>query len=463
MAANFEHQFLCKIIETGDFHTVEKMKVDESYFLGDQTQYKEIFRWMRACFHNPNTYGSVPSFDLIRHYFPGLTWVNAYDTVPTLCQHLRHAKLRAEIVGLMDEVGSRVDADPVAALAAVKEASTKLVMEHEITNDALLSSAVDQIQAEYQMVQAGQGLTGIPWPWPALNEDTLGIHEEDFIIIFGRPKSMKSWVAFLTAVTAYYQYRQRVLIFSMEMSRIQCLRRCAAIIAKVDYEKFRSGRLDPASHERLFSTLGWLKAQEDYWKNEKTGRSPALMVSSPSEETDGAGISSLRAKIREFQPNLVIVDGMYLMKDDRDKKRTIDWKAIAHISQDLKSTARSFKVPIIGVTQANRTAKNPNEKEADLAELAYADALAQDCDLAMRVHKQKDKNTGDPELVMSIPGSREGKLDVFVIHGSPAVNFEQKRLTIKDPDAPDDQGQKNGASKGPTRTLPTTPQYVQRS
>ncbi len=456
MGANIEHQLLCQIVITGDFHTVDKMKIHEGFFLGEETsQYKEVFRAIAAFYKQTATAGQVPSGHLINHWFPWFPWVHPKDSVAALCLELRDAKLRSQIIGLAEEMMLKADADPHSALDSMKEATAKLHTEHEVSNDSLMASSVDMLEAEYRLVQSSQGVTGIPFPWAPLNEDTQGIHEEDFIIIFGRPKSMKSWIAYLVATQAYYMYRQRVLIWSMEMTRIQSLRRCAAIITQIDYEKFKNGKLDPASEAQLFQGLSWLRQQEQQFLNTKSGREPALLISSPFEERteEGVGVAALQAKIREFQPDLVIVDGMYLMRDDREQKRSIDWKLIAHISQDLKGTTKTFKTPIIATTQANRTAKNPNDKEADLSELAYADALAQDCDLAMRVHKQKSK-AGDLELIISIPGSREGKLDGFVINGYPATNFTFKRLEMKDPNEPEDDKKKNGHNKKNGANLP---------
>jgi replicative DNA helicase len=446
MGANLEHQALCKIIETGDFHTVEKFKIDDTYFIGDQTQYKEIFRYLRAYYHNPASGRTIPSWHLIQPYFPGFPWIQTYDNLPTLLHELRKQKLRAQIIAFNDELMAKVEADPMASLDVIKEASTRLQIEHEHTNDSLITDSFDSLRQEYDLVKANQGITGIATPWEVLNDDTQGIQKEDFIIIFGRPKSMKSWIAFLIATYAYYWQRLRVLVWSNEMSRISCLRRMAAIITMIDYEKFKKAKLDPASEQRVFETLQWLRDQEHYYRH-SSGNQAALLVTSPHEsKSDNAmGVSALQAKMEEFKPHLVVVDGMYLMRDDREKRRSIDWKMIAHISQDLKGTTKAFKIPMVATTQANRTAKNPNDKEADLSELAYADAIAQDCDLAMRVHKQKDRN-GDTELMCSLPGSREGKLDGFVIHGHPAVNFQFKRLTLKDPDAPEEPS-KNSQSR----------------
>ncbi len=457
MAANTELQLICKIIETADFHTVDKLKIDESFFLGDPnivSQTREVFRFIRDHYHNEITYGSVPSWAIVSQRFNGFPWTQSYDTLPTLCQELRRYKMRAQLMMLADEINQKAD-DPAMALNVVREAATVMSSMHDMSNDMFLSSAGERLYQEYQLVSQGHGLTGIPWPWQILNDDTQGIHDGQFIVIYGRPKSLKTWMALYVACNAYMA-GQRVLIFSLEMTEFQILRRCACLVAGVDYDKFKKATLDPATQQRVWEVL-WALRDEELARTNRDGHSSAIMASNP--RGDAAGVAALQAKIREFNPDLVIVDGMYLMKDDRQKARTMDWKAVAHISQDLKKTAAAFDIPIIGVTQANRTASKDG-KNADLAELAYADALSQDCDLCMRVHKQKDTVSGELELLLSFPGMREGTLDGFVIHGVPAVNFQFKRQNATDPNAPppvQTSGKKgNGQAAGPPQiNIPT--------
>ena len=426
MSANIEHQLICKVVETQDFHTVSKLKIDESFFLSD-SQTKEAFRFIRDHFSNEQTYGSVPSWQLLQQRFHGFPWAYSYDTLASLCVEIRRYKMRADLLSVVDEVTLTVDTDPTKAMAAMREAVTRMASQHEISNDLMLSGAFEQLYAEYNSVANANGVTGIPYPWDILNDDTQGMQPGQFIVLYGRPKSMKTWVALMMACHAYMK-GQRVLVWSLEMNEAQMLRRIAAIICMIDYDHFKKAKLDPAVRERVWQTLLSIR-DEELVKVNHSGHTPALLATQPRGE--GSGIAALSAKISEFKPDLVIVDGMYLMRDDRNKVRTIDWKSIAHISQDMKQTARMFGIPIIGVTQANRGAdKDP--KKADLSELAYADAIAQDCDLCMRVHKQKDQSSQDWEIVLSIPGGRETQLDAFVIHGQAATNFGFKRAIVGD-------------------------------
>jgi KaiC/GvpD/RAD55 family RecA-like ATPase len=444
MAANIEHQVICKIIETQDFHTVDKLKIDEWFFLSD-SQTKEAFRFLRDHYHNEHTNGSVPSWDLFISRFGGFPWVYSYDTLASLCQELRRYKQRTDILSCVDEVSLVVDKDPTQAMALLRETVAQMASQHELTNDLLLANAYEKLYANYNTVANAQGVTGIPFPWEILNEDTQGMHPGQFIVLYGRPKSMKTWIALVMACFAYLRGR-RVLIWSLEMTEMEILRRVACIVCQVDYDKFKKGKLDPAARDRVWQILAAIK-DEELIKVSHSGHTPAMMVVNARGQSNG--VSALQAKIREFRADLVIVDGMYLMRDDRQKTKSMDWKAIAHISQDLKTTAALFQIPVIGVTQANRGAdKDP--KKADMAELAYADAIAQDCDLCLRVTKQKDQGSHEWEIVMSIPGGRDTQLDAFVINAMAATNFGFKRAMIVDPNSPQaqQQSQQGGGNKG---------------
>ena len=156
----------------------------------------------------------------------------------------------------------------------------------------------------------------------------------------------------------------------------------------------------------------------------------------------------MQAKIRETKPDLVIVDGMYLMRDDRSGKRDVDWKAIAHISQDLKLTAQEFGVPLIGVTQANRGSEG---KESSLSGLGYSDSFAQDADAVFQVSRRKvvDPETGikKTELYLNCPGLREGELDGIVVNGNPGSDFSYIRTLVGEVQEGEDGEVNHGARR----------------
>lgn len=448
MAASLEHQVICKIIETQDMHTVERVHITEEFFF--TTECRNIFKYLRLWFHQHTTFGQVPSWDFVRGQFPSLPWIASSDSLLTLCEQLRLSKMRLELLHIADKISERADFNPREGLKFLRESAADMSSAHELTSDLSLHEAYDALFNEYSLVSTGQGMTGLPWPWLELNEETQGIHKGEFIPLYGRPKMMKTWVALHVAMTLNVWANSRVLVYSLEMPTVRMATRAAALRAMVNYKQLKKGQLQQADYDRFFGQLKLLQMEAERAK--QTGealRTAPFMVT----KGDGArGVSFLHAKIREFKPDFVLVDGMYLMQDDRQNKRTIDWKAIAHISQDLKNTAMEFDIPIMATCQANRKA-DKSGKNADLDEIAYADAIGQDADFVIRVHKRIDAQTKEPEIILGFPGSRETDLDAFLIHGIPALNFSFKSRRVSEQEE-DDGPKKKKQSSNPPPTIP---------
>ena len=439
MPGSLEHQVISKTVESRAFAILEKQKITEKFFFEDDC--RDLYLFLKQHYHADTTYGDTPSWDYMTMIGrPGFQYVyNIVDTLETLCVELRNRLLRSQIIDLAEDLRRHADVSPQEGLKIVREAAASLAAEHDVSDDLLLSGAYDQLAEEYEIVQEGGGLTGIPWPWEVLNQETLGMHPGDLIIIYGRPKSGKTWHALNAGVHAYLRSGQRVLIFSMEMMTKNVQRRCACLLAGIDYGRFRKGQLLKEEYDQVF---GWLW----HLRENHNDNGPDILATSNKDE-GGGGISSLRANIQEFRPHLVIVDGLYLMRDDRQGIRSADWKAIAHISRDLKQTAVSSKIPIIGVTQGKRdSAKNP--KEADLMELSYADAIGQDADKVIRISRVENQQTHEFETILSFPGSREeGNLDAFVTAFHPGGDFSWRR-TITQGDMTASESTKGSSSPG---------------
>jgi replicative DNA helicase len=421
VAANIEYQLISRIVDLQDFHTVQKHRITEDFFF--EALCKQVFIFLRNHYSARETYGSVPSWQIVLRQYPAFQHVHSVDAINTLCEQLRLARMSAQIKSLAESLYQQADTNPREALKTIREYHAVLSSQHESSNDLLMSDAHDVLLQEYDMVASHNGILGIPWPWDILNDETQGLQGGQFIVIYGRPKQMKTWVGLYVAANAYITAKQRVLFVSMEMKSIDIQRRAASVCARLDYNKLRKAQLNPHDRERLFQWLQWLKQGENSVQRQD-GHTPMFLATSGE---GSRGIGTVQAKIREYQPDLVVVDGLYRMSDDRSKTRTIDWKNITHIAQDLNETAKDLNIPIIGITQANKSAAKNSPKEADVAEIAFADALGQECDMAIRVKKEKDEQTHEPEIILSFPAAREYQVDNIVIHGLPGVNFGYKR------------------------------------
>jgi hypothetical protein len=148
-----------------------------------------------------------------------------------------------------------------------------------------------------------------------------------------------------------------------------------------------------------------LKDEEERLR--KRGHNRSMLITTgwtgPNVQT---GLQSLDTKVREFEPDIVMADSVYLMKATKNKEGAF-WQDIAEIAYGLKDIAMEYRIPVVATSQANR--RGEELKGSSMAEIAYGDTFGQACDYAIRVIKTDDDD-GRTFLSLIFSGSREMKL-----------------------------------------------------
>jgi hypothetical protein len=426
--ASVELELISNIIRDNDISGLRRSGFNAAYLQTEEA--REIFRWISDAFTDVNTGGSVPSLARVRRYFPEFDYCPSRDSIEALAKEVLDNNVKAGIRASVEEIDKLLDEgeDPQVILGAYLPQLRELSLQGSDSKHLLMSTAASKLREDYDRMQQADGITGLPFPWAPLNKATAGMQPEDFIVIYARPKQMKTWVALAIACHAY-QSGYRVLVYSKEMSDNILARRAASIIAQVDYEEAKSGTLSPADEELYFNTLEGLG---DWEKSAAVGGKKAAMTflsdRKLSSGTKGATVDILAAEAERFGADLIVVDGFYLMRDGRTNQRSREWKQVSNISSDLKGMAQSLAVPVIGTTQANRSASKTDGQDTD--EVGYADAIGQDTDLLMRVFKAMDLATGKPKIMFTFPGTRDAVLNPFVINAWPGKNFSLLQSTV---------------------------------
>ena len=236
----------------------------------------------------------------------------------------------------------------------------------------------------------------------------------DFLV----KNSMKTWCLVDMTVECYYHLNQRVLVFSKEMTPEQLRWRIVARILGVDYTALKSGQLPEEEREEFFELLDTLKSEEE--RLMRRGHNRSMMVT--TGWTSGhvmSGIDSLRSKIEEFEPDIVMADSVYLMKATK-KDGGAFWQDIAEIAYGLHDLAVEYRIPIVATSQANR--RGEELKGSSMAEIAYGDTFAQACDYAIRIIKTMD-DANRTFLSLIFSGAREIKLPGFKLEVEVAQKF----------------------------------------
>ncbi len=447
---NVELELISNIVDRGDFSVVRKKGITPDTFNTEEA--RTVFRWLWDEFHSPAHPGEVPDKDRLRRKFPNFDYRPTRNSIEAITLDVLSNKMRNELQLITLEVEELLAAgeDPFLVLTAFLPRMRDLNSSSADTDGLLMASSAALLRQEYETKNLAGGITGIPYPWDPLNVATCGMQPEELLVLYGRPKNMKSWLALAMAVHAYESNR-RVLVYSKEMSKEQTLRRAASILCKIDYELLRTGNLHPQKAQEFFEFLEDLVNLENMAQNGQRKRS--LMFVGDADKKGGT-VDSLAAKAERFGADLVVADAFYLMRDGRTNTRTADWKNIAHISQDLKLMARALKIPVLGTTQANRNA-NASHGD-DLSELAGSDAIGQDADLVMRCFRGRGP-TGRSAVMLTFPGIREAQLNPFLVNAVPGTDFSLLQNSVdvaaflKDKRAMDQEDENknpNGAAPG---------------
>ena len=456
--ANVELNLLSNIIRDGDLSSLRRSGFNAALLQTEEA--REMFRWLSDAYTNPAAPGVVPSLEKVRRHFPEFDYCPTRDPVDVLAKEVIDNNVKAGIRTLVEEMDELLEdgEDPQVILGAYLPQMRELSLQGGESKHMMMSTAARVLREDYERMQEAGGLTGIPFPWAPLNKATAGMQNEDFIVIYARPKQMKTWVALAIAVYAYLS-GYRVLVYSKEMSDKIMTRRAASIVAQVDYEEVKSGTLSPEDKKLFFDTL---EALEDWEKaGARHGGSKAAMTflsdRKLSSGTKGATVDILSAEAERFGADLIIVDGFYLMRDGRTNQRSREWKQVSNISSDLKAMAQALQVPVIGTTQANRGASKTLGDDTD--EVGYADAIGQDTDLLMRVFKARNLATGKPKIMFTFPGTRDAVLNPFVINAWPGKDFSLLQGSVdvaaflkdkKDSDEEEERAEGGGSSAAPS-------------
>ncbi len=234
-----------------------------------------------------------------------------------------------------------------------------------------LKGALERID---ELFHKDSPITGIATGYDDLDMKTAGFQRSDLIIIAGRPSMGKTALAINIAEHAAIKEKQSVAIFSMEMPGEQLAMRMMSSLGRIDQHKIRTGKLGDEDWPRLTSAVSILQESKMFIDD-----TPAL---TPSE---------LRARCRrisrEHGLDLVVVDYLQLMQvAGTTENRATE---ISEISRSLKAMAKELKVPVIALSQLNRSLESRTDKRPVMSDLRESGAIEQDADVIIFIYRDE--------------------------------------------------------------------------
>ena len=243
----------------------------------------------------------------------------------------------------------------------------------------LLAKAVDRIDTLYQQ---DDPITGVPTGFSEFDEMTSGLQSSDLIIVAGRPSMGKTTFAMNLAEHAAIKHRKPVAVFSMEMPGEQLAMRLMSSLGRIDQHKVRTGRLDDDDWARLTSAMGILADAPLFIDD-----TPAL---NPTELRARA-----RRMAREHGLGMIVIDYLQLMQSGSGSENRAS--EISEISRGLKALAKELKVPIIALSQLNRSLEQRPNKRPVMSDLRESGAIEQDADVIVFIYRDEVYNEDSPD------------------------------------------------------------------
>ncbi|CDZ78791.1 Replicative DNA helicase [Legionella massiliensis] len=246
---------------------------------------------------------------------------------------------------------------------------------------SILVKAVEKIDTLYHN---GDAITGLATGLTDLDEMTSGLQPSDLVIVAGRPSMGKTTLVMNMAEHAAIKSSKPVLVFSMEMPSDSLAMRMMSSLGRIDQHRIRTGKLDDDDWPRVTSAVHMLSEAPLFIDDQ-----PAL---SPSE---------MRARARRLakehgQLGLIVVDYLQLMQVPGYKgdNRTAE---ISEISRSLKSLAKELEVPVIALSQLNRSLEQRQDKRPVMSDLRESGAIEQDADLICFIYRDEVYHDDSPD------------------------------------------------------------------
>ena len=238
------------------------------------------------------------------------------------------------------------------------------------------------------------GLSGVPCGYSELDRMTSGWQKSDLVIVAARPSMGKTAFVLSMARNMAVEHNISVAFFSLEMSNLQLVNRLIVSESGISHEKIRNGKL--THHEWTQLTV-----KIDSLKNSK------IFI----DDTPALSIFELRAKCRRLKAqhniDIIIIDYLQLMSGPTDAKGNRE-QEVSTISRSLKAIAKELDVPIIALSQLNRSVETRGgNKRPQLSDLRESGAIEQDADMVIFIHRPEYYGFNEDEEGNSLVGLAE--------------------------------------------------------
>ena len=382
--ASSEQLLISKVIQEQDISYPLKHGVKSTHFT---KEWGVIWTWLIGYWR---THGVVPTDRAINMEFGDVKVLDAKsEPFSALVDEMFGAYRQRNLVEAMSAAMPALNAGDTSEAfkllsAGVQKAGADVARLRDVN---LIETWEARIEKYDELRKMPNAIRGIPTGINGLDRITSGFRPQQLITFVGEAKKGKSLMTLMMANAAHL-HGKLPLFVSFEMSAEEQAARYDAIVAKVPYSNILRANLSDQEFEKVRSTLRMRKNMH-----------PFVITEDTSSLTT---VSSIAAKLQEYKPDILFVDGVYLMDDENGEPKGSP-QALTNITRSLKRLAQTADIPIIGTTQVlSWKLGNKKSRRVTVDSIGYTSSFAQDSDLVLAVESDPDiENQGIIRVVIA--------------------------------------------------------------
>lgn len=371
-----QHALLSKVVLYDELTTVVNARITKDFFTDDQ--YRRVFEYMTKHWAD---YGVAPDASVMLAAYPNMEWIEHPQPIEYFIDALRERRMKSILTEGLNQAAQHLRSEEPGAVRGMAEAmqdsliqarletATSYDLDFSSRKEALLNRLADRKE------NPGH-LRGISTGFPGIDYVTGGLQPEQFVVLLGTIKSFKSATLLAMALAVHEQAKVPLLI-GFEMSNTEQEDRLLSLVAHVSLSNIMNGTYGPKEERRIIQAMSRIEAMRSF-----------ILSSDIASATTVGGV---QAKIQEYTPDVVFIDGAYFMQSSLDVEPGSAF-ALTDISRSLKRLAQSSKTPIVITTQASlKTSKNGLTAGSAM----YTQAWGQDCDVLLGVERMGERQADE--------------------------------------------------------------------
>lgn len=369
MAADNEYRLVSKVIKDRNIIPVIENGIKDDWIVDDDL--RRVWKFTREHYAN---YREVPTATTVVDNFPNFKPLNVEDSLDYLIDQMiafrRRTITRSGVATVLDKIEHN---DHEAALNEMSKTVT-LVNDQGVigTTHLDITKDPDKFWEEYENVQ-NSVLLGVPTGFEKIDEATAGLQGGQLITVIAPPKTGKSQIALQMAVNVH-EAGMVPMFQSFEMNNHEQSQRHNSMRSHISNARLRRGKLEKDEERRFSDMLDKMKDSH-----------PFHLV----DAINGLTIDSLLAKAEQLNPDILFVDGVYLMMDQVTGEANTP-QALTNITRGLKRVAQRMNIPVVITTQTLLWKMRGGKVSAD--SIGYSSSFFQDSDVILGLEPVEDND-----------------------------------------------------------------------